>query len=120
MVRAFYMTMMRRRRMAVRRGGIVAVTRDMPARRVPASIAHIDVTPVPVKPASTPAPETEPATDPDTRSIRDAGIAIVIVVVNIVRVVNRHVDVFRTHRRNRNVIAVRDLHAIIAPQMTVL
>ena len=105
------------RRIATRRMYIaVRVTRVMPTR-MPVSATHVDSTGMPIEPACTPAPESKPAAKPYARRIRNGGISVVIAVVDIVGIVDRHVDVFRAHRRDCYVVSIRDLHVLVAPQV---
>ena len=107
----------RRRSIATRRMYIaVRVTRVMPTR-MPVSATHVDGTGMPIEPACTPAPESKPAAKPYARRIRNGGVSVVIVVVDIVGIVDRHVDVFRAHRRDCYVVSIRDLHVLVAPQV---
>ena len=83
--------------------------------RTPMPVVNIDDMHIPVEPASAPAPIAKPAC-PYLGPVSNADIAVVIAVIDVIRVVHGNVNVFRTHRSNRYVVPIRDFHAFIAPQ----
>ena len=84
--------------------------------RIPVTVVYVDDARPPVEPAGAPSPVAK-APDPDCRTIADAHIAVGIAVIDNIGIVDRDVDVLRTHREDRDIRTVGDLHAVIGDQV---